>query len=268
MSEETTASFPQEGDNNPFEAGKEGEGNPTDSPSEETKTEETPAPEENKSQAEETIDGEKKPFNQDPRWKEREENWKNRFNEQETRHTEAINELRKLVEKGADKPKPNGGGDEALEEIPAWFNGDQEQWNQFSDWNKGLVAKAEKNIEERMRSQQTEEQTKIKDATDYMSSQIDEIEANKDLNPEGKKIDRNKLLKFTLDNEIVDTKGRWNYKVAYKLMSNSQPTKKDTENKQDRKNLAAATGTEHKTEDKPDTTMTSDDFQQPANRPW
>ena len=51
-------------------------------------------------------------------------------------------------------------------------------------------------------------------------------------------------------------------------MNSGVPNPKDTKNKQDRKDLAGATGTEHKADDKPSKFMTSEDFSQPGNRPW
>lgn len=267
MSEETKTDFPQEGDNNPFKAVEEEESNLPESSPEETETEETPAPEENNEQVEEETPEpeEKKPFNEDPRWKEREDDWTKRFNEQETRHTEEIQELREEFGGKPEETKPTA---EAPSEIPAWFNGDQAQWNEFNAWNQKVAVGVRETIKKEMVDEKTAEQDKINDATKYMETEIAEIESNKELNPDGKKIDKNKLLKFTLDNELVDTKGRWNYKVAWRLMSNTKATPTETKSKKDRKDLAGATGTEHKADEKPPAFMTSEDFEKPGSKPW
>ena len=51
-----------------------------------------------------------------------------------------------------------------------------------------------------------------------MESEIAAIEGDKTLNPDALKVDRNKLLKTAFDNKAVDTDGRWNYRLAFKLM--------------------------------------------------
>ena len=272
MSEEKDLTqFPQEGENNPFEVENKENDNSTDPSPENNETDQTPSSKEDKQETgkengtEENDKDKDKGLADHPRWKEREDDWNKKFNDQELRHTEELGNLREDLEeiKTSSKGKPT----ETPEDIPSWFGGDEASWKDFKKYNQGLIEKAEKNVEDKMLKSKTSEQKKIDDATTYMDSQISEIESNSTLNPESKKVDRNKLLKFVLDNDIVDTKGRWNYKVGWQLMRNNIKAPAD-KNLQERKKLAAATQSDKKAEGKPSDFMTSDDFQNPQNRPW
>ena len=80
-----------------------------------------------------------------------------------------------------------------------------------------------------------------------MQSEVQEIEVDKKLNPEGKKVDPNKLLRIVMDNDLVDSKGRWNYKAGWSLM---QGTAKKSTSKTDRKKIVGATTSESSGEEK------------------
>jgi hypothetical protein len=94
-----------------------------------------------------------------------------------------------------------------------------------------------------------------------MESEISAIEEET-----GEKVDKNKLLKYTLDNELVDTKGNWNYRVAHRLMKAEKEEKKTVS--EDRKNLADATTSDKKAPPAKPDYSTSDTFNNPMNRPW
>ena len=111
---------------------------------------------------------------------------------------------------------------------------------------------------------QAAEQKAVDEATTYMQSELAAIESDTTLNPNGDKVDPNKLLKFTLDNDLVDSKGRWNYRAAFRLM-NAGKTETKTVNK-DRKDIAGATTSEGKAETKASPVKTSADFKK--DRPW
>lgn len=239
------------------------------SPDEETTTDEqtqTPdgeqAQEENKDAGGEEDD---RGFADHPRWKQREDDWKKRFNEQESRHVEEIAKLRTELEEKFNTIKPK---DETPVEVPEWFGGDEEQWTQFQEWNKSLIEQAREQgrneVKQEVDQKTTEEQKAIQEATDYMNSEIEAIESDKTLNPTGAKIDKNKLLKIVLDNDLVDTQGRWNYKAGYRLLQNQGVSS----NLNDKKKIAAATTSDKKPESQGGNFMTSDDFQNPSKRPW
>lgn len=212
-----------------------------------------------------------------PRWKEREENWTTRFNEQETRHVDEMAKITASIpEKIAEALKAAGvgaspdGGQTTSSEIPAWFGGDQEQWDSFSKWNNEQLAAAETRGADKAQTAITAkseaEQKAITDATEYMTSEVAAIESDKEINPRGEKVDKNALLKFVLDNDLVDSKGRWNYKAGFKLMQGQKTAPAGTS--KDRKQLAADTTSDNRGEVKPDPVTSSTDFSKPGARPW
>lgn len=194
-----------------------------------------------------------------PRWKEREEDWKKRFNDQETRHQTDIKAIREEF----------GGKREANAEqtkIPSWFGGTQEQWDAYRADRDTEIKAAEERAIERIKGEKSSEEKAVKEATDYMQNQISEIESDKELNPDGSKVDPNKLLKFVLDNDLVDSKGRWNYRAGFRLMKANGGTTTQNNNG-DRKKIAGATTSESKSESKPPAFKTSADFKG-SKRPW
>lgn len=248
---------------------------------EQTDTTQTQSQEGEQAPAESQADGEKEKdrgFADDPRWQERESDWKNRFNEQETRHTDELKKLNEsiptlianaLKEAGVSKDAPAAPADTTPMQIPSWFGGDEQQWAEFQTWNNGLIAQAEdrgaQKAQKAIEEKSTAEQKAIEDATNYMNSEIGVIESDKTINPQGVKVDRNKLLKFTIDNDLVDSQGRWNYKAAFKLM---QGQSVNTPANQDRKKIAAETTSDNTPEVKPNPVTTSTDFSKPGAKPW
>lgn len=202
------------------------------------------------------------PFHEHPRWKQRESEWQQKFNEQEQRHQNDIKAIRE--EFGAAR-KENA---EATE-IPSWFGGDQKQWDQFREWNDKQISSAEERALKKLGETRKAEDDAVKEATEYMRTELSFIESDDELNPEHKKVDPNKLLKFVMDNDLVDSKGRWNYRAGWRMMKGSASTTKPPAkpNTTDRKVLAGATTTQpQKGETKPKAFKTSEDFKQ--SRPW
>jgi len=196
----------------------------------------------------------KLPFHKHPRWLERETEWQTRFNDQESRHQEDIKKLRE--EFGSAK-----GGENT--EIPSWFGGSEAQWQDFLKFQDQRLAGVQKNTLSQIEEAKQAEDKAIKEATDFMQSEIQAIEQDKNLNPDGKKIDANKLLKIVIDNDLVDSKGRWNYKAGMAFYKQSAKPAPSTE---DRKKIAAANTSETKGEAKPQAFKTSEDFK--TDRPW
>lgn len=255
-SEEAMTDVPHEGEN-PFKSESENE-NSEDSSTEENEAENTQSDEGDDTHSEEetgTEAGDKDvPFHLQPRWKEREAEWDKRFNDQESRHQDSIKEIR---EEFATARKDN-----ASTEIPTWFGGEKEQWDAYQKHQESLITQAEERAVNRLTKTQTDEKKAIDDATTYMQDEMASIEIDKTLNPDGKKVDPNKLLKFVMDNDLVDSKGRWNYKAGWKLIQGTSSTSKATE----KKKIAGATTSESKGEDKPTAFKTSEDFKQV--KPW
>ncbi len=205
-------------------------------------------------------------FADHPRWKEREENWTTRYNEQEKRHVSEIQKLREEIIGNKSQPtKP--ANDEAVE-VPEWFGGDEKQYRAYLSHQDQLLEKAEERARAKLAEESTREQVRIDEATKFFEEQLAALEADKDLNPKGENIDKNKLLKFVLDNDLVDSKGRWNYRAGFQIMR-SQAGQPKADATKDRKDLAAATiSGSSKGGERTADVMTSEDFHKPGKRPW
>lgn len=252
MTEDTMTQFRSEGQ--PAFKDKENDDSSSSSEGEETKTGDTQSDDGDNNQ---TKDDDKLPFHQHPRWKEREDDWTKKFNDQESRHQE---DLKSIREEFGTKREQNAKQDT----IPSWFGGSQEQWDAYRADRDAEIKQAEERAIARISEKSTAEQKAVDEATTYMQSELAAIESDTTLNPNGDKVDPNKLLKFTLDNDLVDSKGRWNYRAAFRLM-NAGKTETKPINK-DRKDIAGATTSEGKAETKASPVKTSADFKK--NRPW
>lgn len=269
MTDETKTEFKAEGDP-AFPAENTENDNSAESSTEKTADDQTQSQEgEKKTPADKKDDkgSDKDNFADHPRWQEREEDWTKRFNAQETRHTGEISKLREEFDDKYGKSDTKTQNDSETPPVPSWWGGDEEQWAAYVKDQEVVVAKAEERAINRITQQKTEEQKAIDDATTYMNESIATIETDKTINPTGEKVDRNKLLKFVLDNELVDTKGRWNYKAGFQMMKAGVVFKKD-DSTEDRKKLAGATTSEKTAETKQTNVTTSEDFSKPGARPW
>lgn len=253
MNESISAQFRSEGQPAfPTEPEKDNSAAP---PAEETTVE--PAPSSQEPDKVETQPPEK-PFNEHPRWQEREKEWDKRFNTQEERHQE---DLKKLREEFGDKRQENA----EQTKIPSWFGGDQEQWDAYRKDRDTEIAAAEERALKRLTAESSAEEKAIQDATDYFKTALTEIESDKELNPNGLKVDPNKLLKIVMDRDLIDSKGRWNYKAGFEIYKAQSGSTKNTEEK---KKLAAASSSDGKGDPKPSAFKTAADFKQPGARPW
>lgn len=273
MSEDTKTQFRTEGQP-AFPAENKENDNSAASSTGETNTEQTQSQAGDQNSGDtNTADGDKG-FADHPRWKERENDWTKKFNDQEQRHVGEMTKFREEMElKFAGISGGNKGNDAAADapvDVPSWFGGDEKQWKEFTGWNQSLISKAKEEARsetlKEIETKSSAEQKAIEGATTYFNEQVVAIESDKTINPQGIKVDRNKLLKTALDNDLVDSQGRWNYKAAFRLMTS--PNASSAQNTQDRKNLANATVSEGRTEDKTRTYTTSEDFQKPGGRPW
>lgn len=226
--------------------------NSADSPTEQTTDHVTPSDEGEQTQTKkEEHDGN---FATHPRWVERENDWKNRFNEQQQRHVDEIAKLREEI---------NSRFNQTQEEIPQWFGGDDKSWAAFQEWNKAQIKQVEERTIASLQQKTTAEQKMIDEATEYFNEQVFSLESDRTLNPTGQKIDRNKLMKFVIDNEIVDTKGRWNWKAGFLAMRTHEAPKTT-----DRKKIANAIIDNSSVDTTKKAFASSDDFELPSGRPW
>jgi len=259
-----------------FDESVEGDETSTDSPSENNDTEDTQSPDGDDENSQDDTDDDdddtgdgdddvddKTPFHKHPRWIERETEWTGKFNEQETRHQD---DIKKLHEEIGAKPSAEA----SSKPMPSWFGGSKEQWEVYQADQRAeidsAVEKATKGTLDKIDGAKAVEQKAIDDATAYMKSEITAIEGDTTLNPSGKKVDPNALLKTVMDNELVDSKGRWNYRAGMKILS-ATPAK--TVKKPDngaKKKIAGATTSESKGESPPKAFKTTKDFKN--DKPW
>ena len=257
MPDETFAQFRTEGQPAFPVADTEKDPSAGSQPDVKPETDEAPSPEGDPSKGNTPAKPETDiPFHEHPRWKEREESWNKRFNEQETRHQD---DLRKIREEFGAKREANA----EKTEIPSWFGGTQEQWDQFRAHEDQKLKDAEERAIQRIKGEKEQMSKLEQEATDFFRSELAAIEADKDLNPDGAKIDPNKLLKIAVDNDLVDSKSRWNYRAAFRIYKAQSPAPVDTKR---RKELAGATTSEAKAETTPKPFKTSNDFK--VKRPW
>ena len=196
------------------------------------------------------------PFNEHPRWKEREDKWNTRYNEQETRHVQAIEDLRKeFVTAKKERAVENS-------EVPDWFGGDEKSWASYVAYEEAKIKKAEENAIARLKTEQEQTSKRQEESNKFFQDEVSFIEADKTLNPNSQKVDQNKLLKIVMDNDIVDSKGNWNWRAGWRLLQNSQS---NTSTK-DRKAFAGATTSDTKADETTTPYKTAADFKK--NKPW
>lgn len=253
MTEENKmADIPHEGEN-PFTRETEND-NSEDSPDEINETDETGASDQ--SDKKEDDADKDKPFHEHPRWKQRETEWDKRFNDQEARHQEDLKAIREEFKTARQENTEQV-------KIPSWFGGTQEQWDAYRADRDAEIKVAEDRAYERVNSAKSSEEKAVAEATAYMQSEVSSIESDKTLNPNGAKIDPNKLLKIVIDNDLVDSKGKWNYRAGFRMMQAGAKTGADN---RDRKTVAGATTSESKGESKTAPYKTTADFKK--NKPW
>ena len=258
MTEENKTEFRTEGDRAFPIADKENDNSSSSSEGEENDSDQTYSSKDSNGDAQKGTKEEDAGFLNHPRWKQREDDWKMRYNDQETRHA---TDLKAIREEFGTARNDNAGA----VRIPSWFGGDQEQWDAYRTDRDEEIRQAEDRAIERVKGESSAKEKEITEATEYMQNQISELEADKELNPDGSKIDPNKLLKFVLDNDLVDSKGRWNYKAGYRIMKANSSSNLGTN--KDRKAMAGATTSESKAESTSKEYKTSADFKG-SNRPW
>ena len=190
-----------------------------------------------------------------PRWKERETDWTERFNSQEKRHVDELASIREELDRrfseNREVAKPT--------EIPDWFGGNEQAWAKYQLYETERLAKVREETLKEFSSRTDAEQKRIEEATKFLNDEVGAIEADKTLNREGQKVDRNKLLKIAIDEDLVDSKGRWNYKAAFKMMKPSEVFQAKSA-LDEKKKLASATTANDRAETKPSDVKTHADF--------
>ncbi|MBI4991588.1 hypothetical protein HZB96_05875, partial [Candidatus Gottesmanbacteria bacterium] len=197
MTEEIKTQFKAEGEP-VFPAEDTENDNSTDSSTEKNETDQTGSSDQDNKQTDNKDGGkEDDNFADHPRWKEREDDWTKRFNDQELRHADDLTKLREDFTGKIDTAVKTS----APVEIPSWFGGDEQAWKDFTTWNNQALAKTKEEARtealKELQSKDDVAQKAIDTATQYFVDQVTALESDKTINPQGEKIDRNKLLKFT-----------------------------------------------------------------------
>ena len=129
----------------------------------------------------------------------------------QSQHKTEMESLRQEIAAGR---KP----DVTAEKRPRWFGGNDEQWAEFQDWFKQGTAAAGEGVMKTLSEGQKQQETLTQQATEFFQSELAAISADKALNPKGLKVDPEALLKVALEYELIDTKQRWNYRAAWRIL--------------------------------------------------
>lgn len=235
------------------------------------------------------------PFHEHPRWKQRDQEWERKFEENNARwekEVEARVSQAVATALAKNQPKDDAPDTTDTEQIPVWFGGGQDTpevrqaWKEFRRAQKAENESFAKSITEQVLKEIQQGSTAQKDAQDEANKHFEQsviaLEAQ-----HGRRVDREALLKYVVENQIVDLKTqRWDYARGYRWMMaeagnplpagtqpapNPNPSVPATppSNKQDRKNLAGASvAGGGKGGDGARTYATSEDFADPSKRPW
>lgn len=205
------------------------------------------------------------PFNEDPKV----QDYINR--QMETRERALREEFDQRFNEFSDANRPPAATPPAgvPTEAQTWFAGDESQWKAFDHYLQQRDERVSQAAFERFQQDQQTKERAVSDANAWIQESVQSIEKDegRSLTPD----ERTALFQTCLDNELIDTKSRWNYKAGWRILK-GQPSSNPPANNQplqDRKTLADATTTPDKgKESSGQVVRTSEDFRNPENRPW
>lgn len=247
-----------------LEAPETGNENPEVSPTKTNEPETTPSSEGDEN-TQNDLEDPNTPFHEHPRWQERENEWKDRFNDQEQRHQQEMKEMRESIEalsKTTEQPKS-----QVTEKIPSWFGGTKEQWETYQADLNARMEQVKEEAYQRVTSEQEKQSNAVKEATEFAKSEVQAIQKDKQLNPDGLTVDPNKLVRFTVDNDLVDSQGRWNYRAGWKILLASGSVSKKNTTAQRKEIVKDITNPRDKGETRQKPFKTSEDFKK-GGTPW
>jgi hypothetical protein len=198
------------------------------------------------------------PWHKDPRFQE--------FIDQKNTFGADLEEFKKWKEQEAAKEASSL--DKVV--VPAWFGGGNQNietkklYKDFlTEQDERVIKATEERVFNRIKSEEESKAKALADANKWFEDSVGSIETKFKT-----KVDRNKLLKFVMDNELIDSKGRWNYEKGYEFMS-AMSGKKDSKNDTTERKQFAGMGNGNGGGDQTAKDVsTSEDFSKPANRPW
>lgn len=186
------------------------------------------------------------PWHKDPRWQE----WQTE-KATLTKQVEDLLPLKDLASKFSAQDTPK---------IPSWFSRiygeDQNAWSEYNTWNKSQRDEIKAEVLKEYESKQKAQSDAVANANKHFEDAVTE------LSQDGTPVDRNKLLKFVQDNDLVDSQGRWNYKSGFKFMRDLERATLDAQKDPitDAKKQIADTSTSGSKERKTKNYMTPSDF--------
>lgn len=228
---------------------------PQESPTEENQTEESPSSD---GEQEETPDSNPKekniPFDQHPRWIERESEWKTRFKTIEDKLSAYEKSQNEPSESQAAMPQP----------FVELYGDNPEAWQRWQDLSK-LERQAIK--QEIIQEQQKEQQTRVAETERWKNWVVESVASLG--SKYGKEIKKdssewNELMKVTLDYSPTDEQGNISFEKGYDLMMKLRRDESSEKSKA-RKSLAASTSPEIKAESAPKDFYTPDDLRRGWN---
>lgn len=179
------------------------------------------------------------PFHQHPRWKARETEWNQKLEAMKHEYEEQMNNLKKTVDEVV---KP------AQTSIPQWFRDmygdDVPAWTKYSEASKNERAQIKSEILNELKAEQSKQTEEAKKWDNWVEKQISSLE------DEGKKFDRNKLVKLMSDYRPVDEQGNYDFHKGYELYEKFESLEKKPNNTV-RKDIASNSVSDNKGEASP-----------------
>ena len=251
---EELANAPQEGQETNPGTEKETPASPPEA--ENTKDTENPAPEGEHTQPERDL-----PFHENPKVQDYlKRQIDNKAKEIEEKHQQEIQKIRdEFTSKKTEKSEPT--------EVPEWFGGDETAWSKFDAFLSTKTEAAEQRAIEKYKNSVAEGNRLMQQATEYMNAEVAAIESDKELNPDGLKVDVNRLGAIVDKFDLRDKKDNnvWNWRGAWEIYKMQIP-KGEKIDLSEKKKLIAASSSSNRAEEKPVPYKTHEDFKNGA--PW
>jgi len=192
---------------------------------------------------ENTLD-ESVPFHKHPRWKEREDDWNKRLEEQERKFHKEIDEVKDETKKISTPEKT----------VPNWFSqlygDDQDVYREYQQAHQQERDELKEDIRKEMNENKKKEIEDVEKAEDWIDSEIETIGAdnNIDLSKQGGKNDlRNEFVSFMQDKKIFNEQGNLDFKTGWQFFNQEKDGAKK-EKDDARKKIADNTGSDNRGE--------------------
>lgn len=157
-------------------------------------------------------------------------------------------------------PKKTGQVDEKIQRLAdRFFQGDVELAKEFHE---EVLVSERKMTRQEILDEMRQNERRVEEATAYMHSEIEAIKTDKELNPEGIEVDRNRLYKIVEKFNLKDPKDetKWNWRGAWEIYKNQLPKTAKTVDLSEKKKIAAASSSTDRSVDKPAPFKTHEDF--------